>query len=110
MITLQITNTGAARTVNFSSWGEPSTSSQNGRPILLDNLGKSYRRKTIGSDRELAGHVRSAAIAPGQTVEDVLVFEAPAPEIVFLSLELPGSAVGLSGAFKLEIPRQMISY
>jgi hypothetical protein len=102
VITLQITNAGTGRPVKYTSWAEAGA-----RLVLLDNLGKSYRRKT---DPEPAGHIRSATISPGDAVEDVLVFEAPPPDIVFLSLELPGSAVGLSGALKLEIPRKLVAY
>ena len=109
-ITLQISNVDRVRKINYASWAESAPSSQKGSPSLLDNLGRSYRRKKVSSDRDRTGSIRTVTIDPGKDVEEVLVFEAPPQEIAFLSLELPGSALGVSGVFKLEIPRQMISY
>jgi hypothetical protein len=109
-ISLKISNVDGLRKINYASWAESAPSGQKGSPSLLDNLGRNYRRKKVSSDPDRTGHSRTATIDPGEAVEEVLVFEAPPQEIAFLSLELPGSALGVSGVFKLEIPRQMISY
>jgi len=52
----------------------------------------------------VAGHVRTASLAPGKYVEDVLVFEPPAADVQSLRLELPAEACGRSGVFRFQIP------
>jgi hypothetical protein len=45
---------------------------------------------------------------PGNLFGDALLYPAPPPEVEYLRLELPASALGLPGQFRFQIPRTMI--
>ena len=45
---------------------------------------------------------------PGESLDDVLVFERPTDSAKFIHLELPASNFGGSGTIRFEIPEQML--
>ena len=104
-ITLRLNNVGVARRVEYASWGEPGENTAR----LSDTGAKTYRLRAPSGNLTVAGHVRSASLAPGKYVEDVLVFETPAADVQSLRLELPAQACGMSGVFRFRIPTSMIS-
>jgi hypothetical protein len=119
VIALRITNAGVERNINYTSWAD-SPRPQNKLtigpipevPVLSDNQGKTYALKALPAGWVVKGHVASASIPAGssKSLDDVLVFEAPPPNIEFLRLELPASGVGAAGRLHMEIPRQMIEF
>jgi hypothetical protein len=107
-IGLRITNAGIVRKVNYTSWGGAAP----GRPrlVLRDNQGRTYPEKAFSFGWVVKGRTATASIPPGKTLDDVLVFEAPPAAVEYLRLELPGSAVGAEGPFRMEVPRSMIVF
>jgi hypothetical protein len=103
VVRLRISNTGADRLVEYKSWSVAAP----GPPRLEDSTGKSYALKNL--DR-VVGQQRHAWLPAAIWVDDVLVFESPAPTIDWLRLELPCAGVGLPGQFRLEIPRRLIAF
>ena len=103
VVRLRISNTGADRLVEYQSWSVAAASP----PRLEDNTGKAYTLKNL--DR-VVGQQRHAWLPAAKWVDDVLVFETPAPAIEWLRLELPCAGVGLPGQFRLEIPRRLIAF
>jgi hypothetical protein len=118
VIALRITNAGIERNLNYTSWGDSPPPQQSrflgppppDGPVLRDNQGKAYATKAFPAGWAVKGKAASASIPPGKMLDDVLVFEAPPPDIKFLRLELPASAVGAAGRLHMEIPRQMIEF
>jgi hypothetical protein len=84
---LWLTNAGLKREISYTGW---SGDSPDAKPILRDDNDKSYALKTFPSDWIVKGRANDAAIPPGKSLDDVLVFEPPAT-IRYLRLELPAS-------------------
>jgi hypothetical protein len=108
VIGLRITNAGITRNLHYSGWGSGSGVEEG--PVLRDSQGKSYRVKTFPFGWVVKGRVLTASIPPGKSLDDVVVFEATPETVDSLSLELPGTPVGVEGKLKLEIPKQMIAF
>jgi hypothetical protein len=110
VIALRVQNAGAERRVPYDCWGAPATGQDEAdRPRLRDADGKGYALKVFGPGVELIGRTSHASLTPGRYVDDLLLFEPPAAGTGSLRLELPGSACGVAGPFRLELPRSMIS-
>jgi hypothetical protein len=105
VIRLRISNAAADRLVAYQSWSRPADKA----PRLEDDTGKSYALRDLGSDQAV-GQIRQAWLPMAKWVDDVLVFEKPAGKIEWLRLELPCARVGLTGQFRLEIPRRLIAF
>jgi hypothetical protein len=108
VLALRITNAGVARKISYSGWSSAGQSQD--RPVLRDNQGRIYPTRAFGQGWVVKGQVTTASIPSGKTLDDVLVFEAPAPGTEYLRLELPASAVGAEGRLRMEIPRSMIAF
>jgi hypothetical protein len=72
-------------------------------PTLTDNTGRVYQERPGASQSEAATPRSPLAI-----VEEVFVFERPAPVVEYLRLELPAAGWGRTGAFRFTIPAPMI--
>jgi hypothetical protein len=105
VVVLRVNNVGASRKIEFKSWGEVFAGNV---PILKDNLGNSYRSLGV-APLEFAEHARDASLAPGKYIDDAISFEAPPDNFESLRLELPATAIGARGQFRLLIPKSMIS-
>jgi hypothetical protein len=76
---------------------------------LKDNFDNPYKRVSLDLGAQIPGQVHAAtSIYPGESVEDLLVFEPPIDKIQFLRLELPAAAFGGTGNLRLQIPKGMI--
>jgi hypothetical protein len=104
---LRLTNAGLTRKISYMGRGGDSPDA---KPILRDDNGKSYALKTFSSGWIVKGHANDAAIPPGRSLDDVLVFEPPPATIRYLRLELPASAAGVTGKLRMELPRAMIVF
>jgi len=105
LLTVKLENLAESKKLEYESWG--SRSSLIRRVRLTDNVRNTYRSKSFGR-AELEGQVGAASIYPGETVEDLLVFERPVETAEYLQLELPAAAFGQPGALYFTIPREMI--
>ena len=104
---LRLTNAGLTRKISYTGWGGDSPDA---KPILRDDNGKSYAPKTFPSGWIVKGRANDAAIPPGKSLDDTLVFEPPPATIRYLHLELPASAAGVNGKLQMELPRAMIVF
>jgi len=77
---------------------------------MRDDNGKSYALKSFPSGWIVKGSANDAAIPPGKSLDDVLVFEPPPATIRYLRLELPASAAGVNGKLQMELPRAVIFF
>src|SRR5262249_7986249 len=104
-IQLFIQNGGKTRKIDY-----PGRSRRSPADVrLVDNFGNIYRRRDPDPLSQVLGQVRETkSIHPGERLEDLLVFEKPLPNVQSLRLELPASAVGGSGTFRFQIPKNMI--
>ena len=105
---MRVSNAGAERVVQFTSWNKPVSLGEKGVPLLHDNQGRLYSLKSFPDEVEVAGQVTHAVLPPSKKVEDVLVFEGRPTQVEFLRLELPASAFGSSGIVRMQIPGRMI--
>ena len=104
-LTLRLNNLGNPRAMGYTSWGQ----SEATMPILKDNQNLTYQLQTFGHGIEIPGRISRATLAPGKPIEDLLVYPPPADHAQWLRLELPGTAIGVSGTVRFEIPLRMIS-
>ncbi len=109
MISLELTNTSPAKIMNYRGWSAQwSDFTSSDRASLKDNIGNTYKRVHFGPGSRVDGQVTSnESIYPNKSLTDVLVFEPPTDACQYLVLELPASAVGGTGMFRLRIPRAM---
>lgn len=104
VLELRVQNVGTRRSVGYKSWAEvyPGNS-----PLLKDNQGTAYR--AVGTQADPVEILGDGLLHPGKSHRDALTFEAPATTVEYLHLELPATAIGARGKFRLMIPRAMIT-
>jgi hypothetical protein len=108
-ITVTVKNASATRKIDYESWGDTSQLFDKHIPSLSDNFGNSYKRVTFGFATKVVGQQRQASIHPGQSITDLVVFEAPLANVQYLQLDLPTSAFAGAGKdLKFRIPASMI--
>jgi hypothetical protein len=83
---LRLTNAGFTHKISYMGRGGDS---QDAKPILRDDNGKSYALRTFPSGWIVKGRANDAAIPPSKSLDDILVFEPPLATIRYLRLELP---------------------
>lgn len=111
-IRLSVRNVGIDRRLVYNSWSQAPAESPlaaqltTAKPNPLFSLLLDMRPWEPGV--LVPGQTAQANLAPGQALEDVLVFQAPPAEVLTLFLELPTSAWGGEGTFRFTIPRAMI--
>jgi hypothetical protein len=77
-------------------------------PKLTDSTGKVYALLDVQEAAAAVDKKRKANVFPVAVHDEVFVFEAPAPGLDYLHLEVPAAAWGGSGAFRFTIPGTMI--
>jgi hypothetical protein len=87
-------NVGGARRIPYTGWNAAAKD----RPLLVDD-------QTTWC-RQLPASAIARKIAPGNSVDELLVFELPRVEARFWRLKLPLSALGGNGDIPFEIPRR----
>jgi hypothetical protein len=92
----------------YEPWADRADSPSKHPPALTDNHGHSYTQQTFAPGWKVAGRADLDALNPGHQVKEVLVYPVPPADAQHLRLMLPGSAFGLPGDFRFEIPRGMI--
>jgi hypothetical protein len=110
LVQIQIENQDAAKQIGYRGWGVTDVMLGKSAPAqLTDNTGKNYRMPTkLELVAKPPGQVTQDILKPGQTVEDLLVFEPVIEKIEYLKLALPGINLNGDGTLGLIIPAQMI--
>ena len=105
-ITIGVENVDEKNELKYTSWGVRGPTSAG--LTLSDIQGKRYLTVRPRSSR-IEGQLTEETLAPSTSVEDVLVFQAPADPANGLRLQLPCAAFGEAGSLYLELPAEMIS-
>jgi hypothetical protein len=97
-----------AQQTPYQPWADLAGAPSLHAPTLTDNQGRTYAQKTFAPGFQVVGRADTDALNPGHQVKEVLVYPVPARDLEYLRLTLPGSAFGLAGEFRFQIPRSMI--
>jgi predicted Zn finger-like uncharacterized protein len=112
IINLAIKNT-SQRNRLYQGWGNTAS-------LMLDSF-RSVPRARIENGVEVVGQQKNVTLVPGQTVNDVLVFEVPAwsydanifnnntPPKKVLRLDLSGAAFGVGNSARFQIPEDWVT-
>jgi hypothetical protein len=107
-IWVRVKNVGVTRKVDFRGWSATPSAGTAG-PRLTDSAGKVLAAKKFDLGWEAPGRPQTAALFPGKSTLQLLVFEAPSPSVDQFRLELPGTAFGSGETVRLLIPRSTIN-
>jgi hypothetical protein len=103
---VKVTNEGATRKIDFQGWG---AGSQGEAPRLTDSEGKRLSMATFEPNWLPPGRPSRKALFPGKSADNLLLFEAPSPDVAHLRLELSGAAFGAVESVRLHIPRTKLN-
>lgn len=103
-IALTITNTGTTKKLDYATWRGAMFETGRTAATLTDELGNSYRRIRFSETGQIVGASKNHdSVYPGQSIKDVLIFEAPVAAAKELRLELPGANVGGEDSIRLKL-------
>jgi len=104
LVLLQVENVTTTRKLDYKGF-----LSRNADLLkLTDNFGNTYRAKSF-SHGMVEGQLATTSVRPGESVRDLLVFEAPIAKAESLVLDLPGVMFGGAGRIRFQMPKQMFS-
>jgi hypothetical protein len=110
LLKLRLSSVNYTQPVNYETWADAALPTGKHEPRLKDNLDRAYPRLAPGADAAVTGMSGNTYLTAWRPAEDLLIFEAPPlDQVQFLLLELPASAIGGKGAFRLKIPRYIIA-
>jgi hypothetical protein len=109
VLRVKVSNIGAARSIPYETWGAPGSAGGKHLPQLRDPQGQLVPLSEFVPGCTVVGRVTMASVGPGRHIEDVLVFDAPKGPVEFFRLELPATACGGMGTFRLEIPASQLA-
>jgi len=104
LIRLRLTHAGKKGELRYRSWGLAETAAATHLATLTEANGQKLRMRKFTPTARLKDQIPSAMLAPGETIDDVIVFEEPPEDVKLLRLSLPGAAYGAKGAIRFEIP------
>ncbi len=102
MVALRIENLNDRRGFEYASW-VPDLEKAPSVGKLTDDAGAECKRVTLGFGNNVKDRSAYAAVPPGGTLNDVLVFEVPAAAAKHLDLDLPGANCKVRGSFRFRI-------
>ena len=91
---IRVTNTGSPP-VAYETWRGKFTPAQDSAAKVIDDRGITLARVVNKNDTPPEGGILSRNIAPGESVEDVLIYAPPEPKFKNLTVYLPGNNVGI---------------
>ena len=106
LLTIGLRNVDEKDELKYTSWGIKDGPASKGL-ALSDTQGKRYARFRPSKLR-IEGELEQETIAPSDSIEDVLAFQAPKDPTEALHLQLPCAAFGGEGSLYLEIPAEML--
>ena len=113
-IQLSVKNVSENRKLSFSGWTQSQPRSAFGLGVrektasesLTDNFGNTYSTRRL--DAEEHGTSAGSSLYPGQSISDVLAFEAPVKTFKFLHLDLASGNLPGTAHVRFEIPAEMV--
>lgn len=109
IITLAVANVSKNKKIDFSTWQNARYSFGEDVAALTDDNGNVYKRINFGTLSWLVGGVIMESIYPGESINDLLIFEKPVDAFKWLHLELPAKNLNEAGTIRFEIPSDMLS-
>lgn len=107
-IEVSLENAKGPGVVGYKSWNGAGKKPEETTALLLDSEGRICPLVSREKAPE-AGRRRVEELALGQTISDVLVFEAPAGDFDYLRIALPYAALGRTGAVGFHVPRDKVA-
>jgi hypothetical protein len=105
MVALRIENVSDQKRSEYNTW-VPDLEAARTAAKLTDDRANEWKRVTFGFGNNVQGRTVLDTLTPGKVIGDLLVFEAPSPEVKEFVLELPGANCGVKGAFRFTILAQ----
>jgi hypothetical protein len=112
-IVLSLTNVNQNKKVEYQGWTGKKYNFDRELDFatIKDNFGNQYKRIDFGIFLSPFGSVsEEAAIYPGKSIIDVLVFQRPIETASYLDLELPAANYGGEGAIRFRIFTKLLPY
>jgi hypothetical protein len=100
-IVLEIQNLSPAEKIHYSGWGL-NRDTKDHAATMKDNFGT--EQKQLQSADVIVGQFDKDSIEPNGSIEDILVFDAPASYANYEKLALPAKAIGGEGILRIKIP------
>jgi hypothetical protein len=89
------------------TWGDAATAQEHRQATLTDNAGKVYRAPPAELGGEAGELTQKSAVFPLGITDEVYLFDAPAPDVQYLRLEMPAASWGGTGTIRFQIPRAL---
>jgi hypothetical protein len=100
-VRVRVGNGGVKRLIEFKGW-------ETNIVRMSDHAGRVLQPATTETGWEGPVRVEPASLPPGRAADQVFVFEAPASQVEYLRLELPGSAFGANEPVRFQIVASQI--
>jgi hypothetical protein len=105
VVAVTVVNDSPTHRVVYAGWGANETD-RRVFPLLEDEHGNAYRVVHFSEQTKVLGQATPGTpIEPQNTLDDLLVFEAPIADAHAFRLHLPGLGVGASDTFRFSFPR-----
>jgi hypothetical protein len=105
-ITVRVRNTDSTRRLPYRRWSKEALF---GSPpaTLADEFGNQYRHVTFGIDQVVGQQRQQVHVNPGESVDDLLVFEVPIPRARSVFLTLAAEEIDSRGVIRFRLPESM---
>ena len=92
------------------AWGQGNTAQERHQPVLTDDRGTIYKAPATNIGGEGGELTQQSHEFPLGITDATFLFNAPAPDVRYLHLEMPAAAWGGSGSVRFTIPRSMVQF
>ena len=106
-MTVNVKNLSSTKKIDFTTWRLKASNVSKDYASLSDSSGNSYKQIVLGSVLQDTGD--EASIYPGESFDDLIMFQVPVDNIQWLHIELPAANFGGWGTLRFEIPPNKIT-
>lgn len=92
------------------AWGQEGTAQERRQPVVSDDRGNVLKAPATNIGGEAGELTQRSEAFPLGITDEVFVFDAPAPDVQWLHLEMPATAWGGTGTVRFTIPRSMLQF
>lgn len=107
LVRLKIENAGA-KPLDYRGGGDQDLTKKEFAPVVVDDQRHVLKFVSFGAKAMVDGQLKTQTIAPGETKDDVLIFEKPTGKFEFLRLGMEGANFGGAARLKVHIPGDMV--
>jgi hypothetical protein len=105
IVKVRLENKSESWKVEYAGWAARKPGSD---ATLTDNFNNPYPQKSWRG-ATIEGQLARESLDPGESVEDLLVFQRPQEKADLLRLRLPASAFGETGTLNFAVPMSMVT-